>query len=239
MFTVRVIVLVVTLAPLPVAAIEITVVPPATAVTTGFAPVAVTVATAGLLLVLANVAVAAPANVGVVVTVCVAPGFCIVAVVGVTLKSVSAFGGTFTVTVALPDLPSLVAVIVAVPGPTAVTVADEPVPVTVAIPTLLDCHVTLRSVRVPPFDPLTTAAAMVDCPVSIVGVVSDTETPVTVTLAVLSLLHPAISKLKAANTAHRIAGCIELSSPRIGIGSPNLLRRSAARHELRDVGGVR
>jgi hypothetical protein len=51
------------------------------------------------------------------------------------------------VTVALPDTLSLVAVIVAVPTPTAATVPDVD---TVATPVLLEVHVTGRPVSVDP-----------------------------------------------------------------------------------------
>jgi len=56
-------------------------------------------------------------------------------------------GATVTVTVADPDFPSLVAVIVAVPGATPVT---TPVDDTVAIPGFAEAHVTTRSVTTTP-----------------------------------------------------------------------------------------
>src|SRR6188472_2045899 len=56
----------------------------------------------------------------------------------------AAGGGAVTVTVAVPVFPSLVAVIVAVPTATAVTV---PLGATVATAVLLDVHETARSVN--------------------------------------------------------------------------------------------
>jgi hypothetical protein len=68
-----------------------------------------------------------------------------------------ATGARLTVTVALPDLPSLVAVMVAVPAATPVTTPLE----TVAIAVLLDVHVTVRSVTTVPPTSFTTAASVV------------------------------------------------------------------------------
>ena len=67
------------------------------------------------------------------------------AVVGVTATLPT--GINVTVTEAVPDLPSLVAVIVAVPAPTAVTV---PVDDTVATALLLVVQTTVRPVRTAP-----------------------------------------------------------------------------------------
>jgi hypothetical protein len=88
------------------------------------------------------------ASFGVAVNVMVLP-FGIVAVGGVTatLATGAGAGGAVTVTLAVPVLPSLVAVIVAVPAETPVT---TPVDDTVALE-LLDVHVTTRPVsKLPP-----------------------------------------------------------------------------------------
>jgi hypothetical protein len=66
-----------------------------------------------------------------------------------------------TVAVAVPLFPSLVAVIVAVPGPVPVT---RPVEFTVAIASLLDDHVTTRFVTVVPFRSFTVVVNWTLCP---------------------------------------------------------------------------
>ena len=63
-----------------------------------------------------------------------------------------------TVSDAAPDFPSLVAVILAVPGLTAVT---SPVPFTVATGALLDVHVTTRPVSTVPLASVVVAVACV------------------------------------------------------------------------------
>jgi len=63
-------------------------------------------------------------------------------------------GGAVTVIAAVPLFPSLVAVIVAAPTVTPVT---NPLPLTLAIPLLLDAHVTVRPVRTVPALSLVTA----------------------------------------------------------------------------------
>jgi hypothetical protein len=73
------------------------------------------------------------------------------AVAGVTVTL--AMGTSATVMTEFPDLPSLVAVIVAVPTPAAVT---SPFASTVAA-ALSDDHVTVRPVRVAPVESLVTA----------------------------------------------------------------------------------
>jgi hypothetical protein len=65
-------------------------------------------------------------------------------------------GTSVTVTVALPDLVSLVAVIVAVPAPVAVT---RPAEETVAAPALFVLHVTTRLVTTTPFASFTVAVS--------------------------------------------------------------------------------
>jgi hypothetical protein len=78
-----------------------------------------------------------------------------------------------TLTVALPDFPSLVAVMVAVPGATAVT---TPLADAVAIELLLDVHVTGRSVTTVLFTSVTTAVSGVFCPTVRLAVVGWTAT---------------------------------------------------------------
>jgi hypothetical protein len=77
------------------------------------------------------------------------------------------------VTVELPLLPSLVAVIVAEPGATPVT---TPVVETVAMAVLLDDHATARSVTTTPFASLTVAVRVVVWPTVTVAVGGDTVT---------------------------------------------------------------
>jgi len=67
-------------------------------------------------------------------------------------------GTGVTVTLALPDLDSLVAVMIALPGATAVT---TPPADTVATEGLLDVHVTGRLVTTAPFASRTVAASVV------------------------------------------------------------------------------
>jgi hypothetical protein len=84
--------------------------------------------------------------------------------------------GTFeTVTVALPERPSTVAVMMAVPGPTAVTTPDAE---TVATELTDEVQVTVRPVRTLPCASRGVAVACVDWPT-----VSDGELSVTETLA--------------------------------------------------------
>ena len=67
-------------------------------------------------------------------------------------------GAVVTVTVAVPLLPSLLAVIVTVPAATPVTTPSD----TVAMPVLLDAQVTRRPVRTVPFASFTVAVSVVD-----------------------------------------------------------------------------
>jgi hypothetical protein len=112
-------------------------VPAATAVTR---PVALTVATPGALDVQVKVRPgrsAPPASRATAVS-CRVPPSGIDAVAGVTTTEAVVAGGAGTVTAALPATPSIVAVIVAVPGPTAVT---SPLGLTVATDAALDVQV--------------------------------------------------------------------------------------------------
>jgi len=88
-------------------------------------------------------------------------------------EAVAAGGGAVTVSVAEPLCPSLVAVIVVVPGLTALT---APVPLTVATAALLDAHVTTRPVSTPPLTSLFVTVACVVAPTVIICVASATIT---------------------------------------------------------------
>jgi hypothetical protein len=84
-----------------------------------------------------------------------------------------ATGTGVTVSVAVPDFPSLVAVIVAPPGATAVT---TPPGDTVATVVLLDAQATARPVTTTPFTSVTTAVSVVVCPTIMSAVVGCTAT---------------------------------------------------------------
>jgi hypothetical protein len=129
-------------------------VPADTAVTT---PVELTAATAGLLddqVTSRSVTIVLFASLTVAVSVVVVPATRLF-VAGVTMTLPT--GAGVTVSVALPDFPSLVAVMVAVPGATAVT---TPLPDTVATNVLLELHVTTRSVTTAPFASLTVGVSV-------------------------------------------------------------------------------
>jgi len=74
-----------------------------------------------------------------------------VAVPGVTVTVATGTGFTVITGVGLDVTDSLVAVIVAVPAPTAVTVAGEPLALTVSTEVLLETQVIARPVRTAPF----------------------------------------------------------------------------------------
>jgi hypothetical protein len=107
--------------------------------------------------------------------------------VGATVTDATGAGaGALTVTVAEPLLPSLVAVIVAVPGATPVTTPDGD---TVAIAVLLDAHVMARPVSAFPLASSVAAVSVVVCPTTTAAVEGVTFTDatgaaVTVTVAV-------------------------------------------------------
>lgn len=102
------------------------------------------------------------------------PELSMVAVAGVTSTRATAAAGT--VTFAEPLLPSLVAVIAAVPEPTAVT---TPLALTVATFVFDEDHVTVRPVSVAPPASLVTADACVVAPIATVDAASETVTVAT------------------------------------------------------------
>jgi hypothetical protein len=103
-----------------------------------------------------------------------------------------ATGAGVTVTVEVPDFPSLVAVIVAVPGATPVTTPLD----TVAAAVLLEVHVTILSVTTIPFTSFTVGVSVVVLAATTVAVLGVTMTlptgVVTVTVA-LPLLSPLVA----------------------------------------------
>jgi len=103
-----------------------------------------------------------------------------------------ATGAGVTVTVEVPDFPSLVAVIVAVPGAMPVTTPPD----TVAAAVLLEVHVTILSVTTTPFASFTVGVSVVVLAAAIVTVLGVTTTlptgVVTVTVA-LPLLSPLVA----------------------------------------------
>jgi hypothetical protein len=152
-------------------------------------PAAVTVATCVFPLchVTARPASAFPcASCGVAVICCVPPIVRFTELGDTATVATGVGGGAVTVTVDVPVFPSLVAVIVAVPGATAVTV---PLGATVATPVLLDVHATVRSVSTLPAASFVVAASVPVWPVcndNVGGatVTDATGTAVTVTTAV-------------------------------------------------------
>jgi hypothetical protein len=109
----------------------------------------------------------------------VAISWCVKPTVNVADDGLTATVATGTVTVieAVPVLPSLVAVIVVLPPPTAVT---NPLASTVAANGLLDVHVTVRPVRVLLFESLSVA---VSCCVEVTPRASVADDGFTVTVA--------------------------------------------------------
>jgi len=90
-----------------------------------------------------------------------------------------ATGAGVTVTVAVPDFPSLVALMVAVPGATPLT---RPLAETVAMDELLELHETVRSVSVTPFGSFTVALnVVVVMPATILALDGSTTTLPTAT----------------------------------------------------------
>src|SRR5438876_10018872 len=160
-------------------------VPAATPVTR---PLADTVATAGALLaqVTTRPISAEPfASFGVAVSCTVCPTRTL-AVAGVTATEAT---GTFvTVIAAVPFWPSLLAVIVAVPGVPAVT---SPFPLTVATAALLVAHVTVRPVRGLPLASFGVAVSCTACPTVTLAAAGLTVTVTTgTTVTVIAAVSP-------------------------------------------------
>src|SRR5437879_1793602 len=84
--------------------------------------------------------------------------------------------GAVTLIVAVPFLPSLVAMIVAVP---AATPATRPLPLTVATAALLNVHVTLRPVSVFPAESVVTGVSCTVAPPGTLAVAGPTVTDAT------------------------------------------------------------
>ena len=105
-----------------------------------------------------------------------------------------ATGTSVTVTVALPDFPSLVAVILAVPGARAVT---NPVADTVATRASDVVHTTDRSVNTPPMESLVVAVACVVSPTYRAGAGSCTERLATGTNDTVTVPKPDLPSLVA------------------------------------------
>jgi len=103
-------------------------------------------------------------------------------------------GIVVTVTEAVPDLPSLVAVIVAIPEPTPVT---TPLDDTVAIALLLVVQATDRPVRTAPLWSRNVAASVVVCPASTVAVGGVTVTVATGLGCTVTVVVPVFPSLVA------------------------------------------
>jgi len=141
----------------------ITAVPAATPVTT---PPVETVATAVALelqVTTRPVRVLPPASFVIAVSVCVAPTNTLA---DDGLTATVATGTGTTVTVAVPDFPSLVAVMTTVPSATPLTMP----PTTVATAVLAELQLTARPVSTTPFASLGIAVRMVDVPITTLGV---------------------------------------------------------------------
>jgi len=155
-------------------------------------PVAETVATAVALdvqLTTRPVSTLPLASFKVTVSDCEPPAM-IVAVLGVT--TTEATGTGVTVIVAVPDAVPLVAVIVVVPGATAVT---TPVADTVATPGVVELHVTVRPVRTLPSLSLSVAVSVVVVPatkLALLGVTVTVATGTGVTVMAATALFPSL-----------------------------------------------
>jgi hypothetical protein len=156
---------------------EIVADPTPTAVTVAGEPFALTVRTAVLLETQVTVRPVSGlpfASRVVAVSCCVPPT--IIGVAGVEIVT-EATGAGDTLTEEVPTFPSLVAVIVVVPAPIAVT---RPFPSTAAAAVLLELHVTVRPVSMLPFASLVSA---VSCCVGVIPTTRLTVAGVTVTVA--------------------------------------------------------
>src|SRR5205809_908412 len=167
-------------------------------------PLGLTVATAVLLLphVTVRPVSALPAeSFGVAVSCTVCPTR-MLAVAGETAtEATEATRTDVTVTVALPALLSLVAVIVAEP---AVTLVTRPLPLTVATLGLLLVHVTVRPVSVPPAESFGVAVSCTVCPtvrLVVAGEIATEATGTVVTVSAAVLLLPSLVAVIVAEPA--------------------------------------
>ena len=112
-----------------------------------------------------------------------------------------ATGAGVTVIVEVPDFPSLVAVIVAVPGATPVTVPPD----TVAIALLFEVQVTTRLVTTAPFTSFTVAVSVVVVVATTVAVVGDTVTLPTAAPVTVMVALPVLPSLVAVIVAEPVA----------------------------------
>src|SRR5947208_6794192 len=165
-------------------------------------PLALTVATAGLLLdhVTTRPFSVLPAESFVTAESCWVPPTTIVAAAGLTVTE--ATGTTITVIAAVLLLPSLVAVIVAEPAATPVT---KPLLLTVATAVLLFDHVTTRPVRVPPAESLVTAESCRVPPTAMVADAGLTVTDATGTIVTVMTAVPLLPSLVAVIVAEPAA----------------------------------
>jgi hypothetical protein len=118
------------------------------------------------------------------------------------VKVTVATGTGFTVRVALPVLPSLIAMICTVPGATAVTTPEVE---TVAIEELPEVHVAVRSVRILPEPSRIVAVACVVCPAVMLVEASETVTSATGTGTTVMSDVPVLPSLAAVTVAVPIA----------------------------------
>lgn len=130
------------------------------------------------------------------------------AVVGVSVTV--ATGASETATVALALIPSLVAVIVALPAPTAVT---TPLADTVAIDGALDVHVTTRPDNTVPVASEVTAEIVVVMPTTRVALVGVTTTDATGTAETVTVLLPLCPSLVAVIVALPGATAVTMPLP--------------------------
>ena len=172
------------------------------AVTPVTRPVALTVATAVLLLphVTTRPVSVLPAESLVTADSCLVPPIAMLAAAGPTVTE--ATGTIMTLMVAVPLLPSLVAVIVTEPTVTPVT---KPVPLTVATARLLLAHVTARPVSVLPAASLVTAESCLVPPMPMLAEAGLTVTEATGTIMTVMAAVPLLLSLVAVMVAEPAA----------------------------------
>src|ERR1700719_4569119 len=138
------------------------------------------------------------------------------AVAGVSVTE--ATGTAVTVMADVPFCPSLVAVIVAVPGATPVT---RPLPLTVAAAVLLEPHVTTRPVSAAPFASFGIAVNWIVCPavrLVVAGVTATDATGTTATvIADVPLCPSLVAVIVAAPTATAVTRPLALTVAAAGV----------------------